>query len=93
MLDLLAEFVWVLRWKSMRFWLKLYAANYFHVIKREGLPATLALIDEDEELLGMSFNHTMVRAGCLAYAEDHGFVARPYDAMSTNKQAGTPVGE
>ena len=89
MLDLLAEFVWVLRWKLMRFWLKLYAANYFHVIKREGLPATLALTDEDEELLGMSFNHTMVRAGCIAYAEDHGFVARPYDATRLTKSRET----
>ena len=92
MLDLLYDFIWVIRWKLIRFWLKLYAADYCHVIKREGLPATLDLIDEDEELLGASFNHTMVRAGCIAYAEDRRLVARPYNAMSANRPAGTPVG-
>ena len=88
-LDLLTDYVWKSRWKLIRFWLKLYAANYRRGIEREGLSWTLSLIDEDEELLGMTFNHTMVRAGCIAYAEDRGLVARPYDPRSANGQAAT----
>ena len=88
-LNLLTECVWNFRWKVMRFWLKLYAADYHRDLERQGLPWTLELIDEDEELLGMTFNHTMVRAGCIAYAEDRGLVARPYDPRSANGQAAT----
>ena len=79
LLNLLTEWVWKIRWKLMRFWLKLYAADYHRDLERQGLSWTLELIDEDEELLGMTFNHTLVRAGCIAYAEDRGLVASPYN--------------
>ena len=87
--NLLTGWVWSFRWKLMRFWLKLYAADYHGDLEREGLPWTLELIDEDEDLIGMTYSHTLVRAGCIAYAEDRGMVASPYNPRSTNGQAAT----
>ena len=88
MLGLFVEWldVFDLRWHLARWLAKQYAWSYHRVIERQGLTWTMELIDEDEQLLGYTYNHTLVRAGCVAYAEDRGLVARPYDVTkaSTN---------
>ena len=79
MFRLISEIFAVWRWQLTRLMLKHYAGEYRHIIKREGFAWTMVLIDEDEDLLGYAYNHTLVRAGCIAYAEDQGIVRRPYD--------------
>ena len=46
-----------------------YAHGYLHDVARTGLKWTLALIDEDVELHGHAFNHALVRAGLIDYAQ------------------------
>ena len=46
-----------------------YAHEYLRDVDRMSLEWTLALIDEDVELYGHSFNHARARAGVIDYAE------------------------
>ena len=62
---------------KLRYWLARrichgYARDYRHDVDRMGLEWTLALIDEDVDLYGHAFNHALVRAGVIAYAERTG---------------------
>ena len=59
---------------KLRYWLarricRRYARAYLRDVDQMGLEWTLALIDEDVELHGNPFNHTLVRAGVIDYAE------------------------
>ncbi len=59
---------------KLRCWLarricRRYARDYLRDVDRMGLDWTLALIDEDVELHGHPFNHALVRAGVIDYAE------------------------
>ena len=59
---------------KLRYWLtrricRRYARAYLRDIDQMGLEWTLALIDEDVELHGHPFNHALVRAGVIDYAE------------------------
>ena len=46
-----------------------HARGYLRDVDRVGLEWTLALIDEDVELRGYPYNHALVRAGVIDYAE------------------------
>ena len=59
---------------KLRYWLarricRRYARSYLRVVDRMGLEWTLALIDEDVELHGHAFNHSLARAGVIDYVE------------------------
>ena len=59
---------------KLRYWLvkrscRRCARDYQRDVDRMGLEWTLALIDEDVELHGNAFNHALVRAGVIDYAQ------------------------
>ena len=59
---------------KIRYWLagricRRYARGYLRDVDRMGLEWTLPLIDEDVGLHGYPFNHALVRAGVIDYAE------------------------
>ena len=67
---------------KIRYWLarhicRRYAREYIGDVDRMGLAWTLSLIDEDVELYGHPFNHTLARAGVIDYAEAGGMISWP----------------
>lgn len=54
----------IIFWLSRRI-ARRYARPYLSALNSQGLAWTLALIDEDIELYGAPYQHTLAKAGCI----------------------------